>query len=198
MYNYGYRDYAPEVARFTTVDPIRDGANWFAYVNNDPVNYVDLWGLETNVVVVHADTWWEGIAGASHVGVQFSNPAYPDQPTLYDPGGHYVGQDEKGNSYRPSSGAFWGEADSNLDRYVYSFVAKGETVTIYTIQTTPEQESRMIDEAYEIGDGFMSCASSVSAVLGEIGIKQNLRPGGLEKQLEKIVEQGKATKRCGG
>ena len=31
--------------RFTTVDPIRDGANWFAYVNNDPVNYVDLWGL---------------------------------------------------------------------------------------------------------------------------------------------------------
>ena len=31
--------------RFTTVDPIRDGTNWFAYVNNDPVNYVDLWGL---------------------------------------------------------------------------------------------------------------------------------------------------------
>jgi RHS repeat-associated protein len=46
MYNYGYRDYQPEVARFTTIDPIRDGANWFAYVNNDPVNYVDLWGLE--------------------------------------------------------------------------------------------------------------------------------------------------------
>jgi RHS repeat-associated protein len=46
MYNYGYRDYQPEVARFTTVDPIRDGANWFAYVNNDPVNWVDLWGLE--------------------------------------------------------------------------------------------------------------------------------------------------------
>jgi RHS repeat-associated protein len=45
MYNYGYRDYQPETARFTTVDPIRDGANWFAYVNNDPVNWVDLWGL---------------------------------------------------------------------------------------------------------------------------------------------------------
>jgi uncharacterized protein RhaS with RHS repeats len=45
MYNYGYRDYQPEVARFTTIDPIRDGANWFAYVNNDPVNWVDLWGL---------------------------------------------------------------------------------------------------------------------------------------------------------
>ncbi|GHV94287.1 hypothetical protein AGMMS50293_06070 [Spirochaetia bacterium] len=45
LYNYGYRDYKPEAARFTTVDPIRDGNNWFAYVNNDPVNYLDLWGL---------------------------------------------------------------------------------------------------------------------------------------------------------
>ena len=45
LYNYGYRDYRPEYARFTTVDPIRDGINWFAYVNNDPVNFVDLWGL---------------------------------------------------------------------------------------------------------------------------------------------------------
>jgi RHS repeat-associated protein len=45
LYNYGYRDYKPEAARFTTIDPIRDGANWFVYVNNDPVNWVDLWGL---------------------------------------------------------------------------------------------------------------------------------------------------------
>jgi RHS repeat-associated protein len=45
LYNYGYRDYKPEAARFTTVDPIRDGANWFAYVNNDPVNWVDPDGL---------------------------------------------------------------------------------------------------------------------------------------------------------
>jgi RHS repeat-associated protein len=50
MYNYGYRDYQPELARFTTVDPIRDGANWFAYVNNDPVNYIDLWGLAPGAV----------------------------------------------------------------------------------------------------------------------------------------------------
>jgi RHS repeat-associated protein len=48
LYNYGYRDYKPEAARFTTVDPIRDGNNWFAYVNNDPVNFVDLWGLDAS------------------------------------------------------------------------------------------------------------------------------------------------------
>lgn len=32
-------------ARFTTIDPIRDGSNWFSYVVNDPVNYVDPFGL---------------------------------------------------------------------------------------------------------------------------------------------------------
>jgi RHS repeat-associated protein len=46
LYNYGYRDYRPQAARFTTLDPIRDGSNWFAYVNNDPVNWIDPWGLE--------------------------------------------------------------------------------------------------------------------------------------------------------
>jgi RHS repeat-associated protein len=51
MYNYGYRDYQPEVARFTTIDPIRDGANWFAYVNNDPVNYTDPDGRAINFVI---------------------------------------------------------------------------------------------------------------------------------------------------
>ena len=47
LYDYGFRYYSPEIPRFTTVDPIRDGRNWFCYVVNDPVNYVDLWGLCT-------------------------------------------------------------------------------------------------------------------------------------------------------
>ena len=53
LYNYGYRDYNPQTVRFTTVDPIRDGSNWFAYVNNDPVNYVDLWGLSASDVTAY-------------------------------------------------------------------------------------------------------------------------------------------------
>ena len=45
LYDYGFRDYSPVSARFTTVDPVRDGANWFAYVVNDPVNWCDPFGL---------------------------------------------------------------------------------------------------------------------------------------------------------
>jgi RHS repeat-associated protein len=55
LYNYGYRDYNPEAARFTTIDPVRDGSNWFAYVNNDPVNWVDLWGLDKNLTIHNTD-----------------------------------------------------------------------------------------------------------------------------------------------
>jgi RHS repeat-associated protein len=69
LYNYGYRDYQPEAARFTTVDPVRDGANWYAYVNNDPVNYIDPWGLTPgDIFLTPADAvadfglGWNGIS----------------------------------------------------------------------------------------------------------------------------------------
>ncbi len=45
LYNYGYRDYSPQLSRFTTKDPIRDGFNWFSYCASDPVNFVDIDGL---------------------------------------------------------------------------------------------------------------------------------------------------------
>jgi RHS repeat-associated protein len=54
LYNYGFRDYKPEAARFTTADPIRDGSNWFAYVNNDPVNWIDPWGLEDKQIYTNS------------------------------------------------------------------------------------------------------------------------------------------------
>ena len=46
LYNYGFRDYSSLFGRFTTVDPIQDGHNWYAYVNSDPVSWLDPWGLE--------------------------------------------------------------------------------------------------------------------------------------------------------
>ena len=45
LYDYGFRDYSPKNARFSTVDPIRDGRSWYSYVLNDPVNYKDPLGL---------------------------------------------------------------------------------------------------------------------------------------------------------
>jgi RHS repeat-associated protein len=55
LYNYGYRDYSPQAGRFTTTDPIRDGSNWYAYVNNDPVNWKDPWGLDKVLTIYNID-----------------------------------------------------------------------------------------------------------------------------------------------
>lgn len=75
LYDYGFRDYSPEIAQFTTVDPIRDGRNWYSYVVNDPVNFVDLDGRETTVLIIHADTGWEKLVNGSHVAIHFSTTA---------------------------------------------------------------------------------------------------------------------------
>jgi hypothetical protein len=48
LVNYGFRDYSPISMRFTTVDPVKDGTNWYAYVGNDPINFIDLWGLSAS------------------------------------------------------------------------------------------------------------------------------------------------------
>jgi hypothetical protein len=73
VYNYGYRDYNPVAARFTTVNPIRDGTNWFAYVNNDPVNWVDPFGLLPHILAGAG-----GLVGGVKPGDTFEMNIYND------------------------------------------------------------------------------------------------------------------------
>ena len=39
------RYYDPSEGRFTTEDPIQDGLNWYVYCGNNPVMFMDPWGL---------------------------------------------------------------------------------------------------------------------------------------------------------
>ncbi len=43
---FNARWYDAELGRFTTEDPIKDGTNWYAYVNNRPLNNTDPSGLD--------------------------------------------------------------------------------------------------------------------------------------------------------
>ena len=40
-----FRFYSADDKRFTAEDPVKDGANWYSYCGNDPVNFVDPLGL---------------------------------------------------------------------------------------------------------------------------------------------------------
>ncbi len=39
------RYYNPETGRFINEDPARDGSNWYVYCKNNPVTFVDPWGV---------------------------------------------------------------------------------------------------------------------------------------------------------
>jgi RHS repeat-associated protein len=47
LYYFNARWYDPGTGRFITEDPIRYGANWYGYANNNPLMYVDPTGLMT-------------------------------------------------------------------------------------------------------------------------------------------------------
>ena len=46
LYYFNARYYDPDLGRFITEDPIRDGANWYVYCENNALKYVDPTGLE--------------------------------------------------------------------------------------------------------------------------------------------------------
>jgi RHS repeat-associated protein len=47
LYYYRFRDYSPTLGRFLQPDPAKyiDGMNLYAYCGNNPVNWIDPWGL---------------------------------------------------------------------------------------------------------------------------------------------------------
>ena len=62
--NYGFRDYSSSIGRFITQDPIRDGTNWYTLAVNNPINFVDLWGLCT--ANEKPKNVWENYTGAGN------------------------------------------------------------------------------------------------------------------------------------
>jgi RHS repeat-associated protein len=55
---FGARFYDPEVGRFITVDPGKDGLNWYAYCDNNPIKYVDPTGMYYEATKTWGATGW--------------------------------------------------------------------------------------------------------------------------------------------
>ena len=65
----GARWYWPELGRFIQQDPARDGVNWYAYVENNPLTGVDPEGLDSLSGEVYFRRWWIfGPGGSGTIG----------------------------------------------------------------------------------------------------------------------------------
>jgi RHS repeat-associated protein len=57
---FNARFYDPAIGRFVTMDPIKDGSNWYVYCGNNPLKYVDPDGLEEIEILIGLDpSRWE-------------------------------------------------------------------------------------------------------------------------------------------
>ena len=82
LVNYGFRDYNPRQGRFTTVDPIRSGTNWYGYVANDPLNMIDRYGLQEESPFSVGYT--PVIGGLHHTLIIHKNPETGDDDVLVE------------------------------------------------------------------------------------------------------------------
>ncbi|MGQ9779218.1 MAG: RHS repeat-associated core domain-containing protein [Bacillota bacterium] len=57
LYYFNARWYEPEIGRFLQEDPKRDSFNWYVYVNNNPLIFVDPDGLEIIVAEALQKAW---------------------------------------------------------------------------------------------------------------------------------------------
>ena len=179
LVRFGFRDYLPEIGKWTAKDPIDfagGDSNLYGYVANDPVNWVDPEGLETRIVIGNDKVL--GI-GTGHVGIWVENNGNGES-MIYDPSGSFK------NTERGSDGIFSGD-DADWDSYLKY---QGDA-TVFTFQTTSEEEKAIADRANLQGDPRgINCANYVSSTVSGIGQFKNVHitrwPGNFARQLRKL------------
>lgn len=133
LYYFNARWYDPDMGRFITEDPIKDGTNWHIYCSNNPINYIDPTGL------------CEGL------------PSYlctcnsPDAVTTGDDTSDeiltddLVGEDDAGDGTTISLEDIILTADDKLDQTADEIIVTDPII--------PEEEITLIDKYDDGGDG---------------------------------------------
>jgi RHS repeat-associated protein len=176
LYYYRARYYSSELQRLISEDPIglAGGINLYVYVGNNPVNWVDPFGLKTTIIITY--DYWIG----SHAAVHIDNNG---SPILYDPAGSYRDQTR-------GSGGFFDGNEAALSPYIGYHQGTGSTVETITFNTSNADELAIAQRIDDAGDPRgISCSRKVSGVLSGIGpfkkLDSYLFPGSLADELKR-------------
>jgi len=112
LYYFNARWYDPELGRFTTEDPIKDGGNWYAYVGNRPLVATDPSGLlkkhkkNNSITLEEGDYFYEGAEAAGWGDGRDDYKKAITQGVITDPEGKLVLDADK-----------WFDTEGNLTEY---------------------------------------------------------------------------------
>jgi len=171
LIRFGARDYDPQTGRWTAKDPIRFDAgdtNLYAYVGNDPINYIDPYGLETCVIITRNFGF---LNIGTHAALYLSR-GDGGKPVLYAPAGSYAARVEGGRA------EFAFGENASIAAFTRFHMDRGSKVELYCKNTTQEEEQQFFDKTMNLPrtrGGF--CASSVSHIIGGSESFPHVKPG---------------------
>ena len=153
LYHYRYRYYSPEMQRFISEDPIRlsGGLNYFSYVHDNPINWIDPLGLEILVCS-------RAVQGFPFVG----NHAYPWDTTTDTAAGM------RGSS---GSGARANEDGPSQDSCNEVEGSKGKEKEIMDYMSEHQNDGIWFP-------GINDCHNAVMDAIANSGLKYPGAPGG--------------------
>lgn len=131
--------------------------NIYAYVGNDPISFVDPWGLRTTVIIIDG-----------HSALLVDNSG---EPVLYDPAGSYCPNknNSSGSCSRGSGDAFYGD-EININDYFNFHLNNGDRVRSFPFPTSPAEEAAIVLNIETLGGAMGGlCTDRVSRAISGIG-----------------------------
>ena len=138
--------YDPATRRFTSEDPARDQLNWYAYCSNNPVMFIDPWGLDYDKLRTFV----------SEYGGTISETKYDDRGKAYVE----ISIPELDAWY----GYYFDEHAEYIDEYGVSWMERTEFLDMMQIPY-----SVVVDEIY-VDDAYVKNDSRLKSVLVNVTI----------------------------